>query len=489
MQPDNNVSAGTYAHECFRVYSHEVLTNRALPNAFDGLKPVQRRILAACDHLGLKPTASYVKSIKVVGTALAMYHPHADAACYSALVNVTGSAMMNGMPINRANVPLMEGQGNFGDHENPPAALRYTECRPSNYAYHFLLNRSYLAVTPKVRTETGDGDEPAYLPALLPNLLLNGADGRAVALVTNIPSFEPESVRKLVDAAFAACKGNELPSLEKTAQLMEKHLVYQYCFGGFAINPIPASDYLENSFAIDVLPKVTIEKTALVVTSIHHQKFNPANWLEKAAAIDGTKSARDETGQHGLRFVVAHDPKNGRSFDEWAKAVLASLRSRVHFKINAVVGYGDEAEVRMLSVAGLLHHWMEQRLELEASVIRSYVESADKEELHLLAVKFAIRDRDLFFPLLESDEVEAALHDFYAEAFGPEEPQENIDEAVRYILSVSLRTLTKASVSDLDDRLAKVAAALDAYDTDLTEIVKATRRSTTAALKGVKHWY
>lgn len=484
MDATTRMDAGEYAHACFGIYSDEVLKKRMLPHAFDGLKPVQRRLLIACDRLNLKPEAAFVKCVQVVGYTLALYHPHSDSSCYGALVNITGAnppthdGEQSGGPINHCNVPLLEGQGNFGDHEDGPAAMRYTECRPTRYAYHTLMNREYMSVLPTVTTESGSDQEQCFLPALLPNLLMNGADGTAIALSTSIPSFTPASVAAATLAVLTACKQDVLPSREKVAALLAEHLVYKYRFGGYMAGSLSVEDCLSNVFSLDVWPHYTMEKDALVVHSIHHKHFKPQDWLEKAETLPGTKHARDETGQHGLRFVVTYDRKSGVPYDAWEKAVRNSLRRKLHCQINAVTGFGEKAEAKMMTLADLMLYWVQVRLEMERHVVTQRIDEALVQELHLLAVRYAVENRDTFFPLLEEDDAEQALTAFYQPWLG-----EEAGDAARYILGVSLRTLTRASADDLLKRLKDVEALLQKLEGNLAAIVKTTRASTEATLK------
>ena len=173
----------------FLEYSYSVIYSRALPDARDGLKPVQRRILFMMDQMGLRPDRGHVKSARVVGEVMGKLHPHGDAAIYDAMVRMAQSFAMR--------VPLVDGHGNFGSLDDGPAAPRYTEAR----------------MAPAARTLTGDLDEdvvdfgpnydnqfqqPAVLPAAYPNLLVNGATGIAVGMATNMA---PHNMREVAAGA------------------------------------------------------------------------------------------------------------------------------------------------------------------------------------------------------------------------------------------------------------------------------------------------
>ncbi len=170
-------------------YAMSVIVARALPDARDGLKPVQRRILYAMHDMGMRPGTPYKKSARIVGEVLGKYHPHGDSAVYDAMARMAQDFSLR--------YPLVDGQGNFGSVDgDAPAAMRYTEARLARIAEALLADIEKETVD---WTDNFDGSlqEPSVLPALLPNLLLNGNSGIAVGMATNIP---PHNLSELVDA-------------------------------------------------------------------------------------------------------------------------------------------------------------------------------------------------------------------------------------------------------------------------------------------------
>src|SRR5512135_214941 len=170
-------------------YAMSVIVSRALPDARDGLKPVQRRILYAMHDMGLRPGTPYKKSARIVGEVLGKYHPHGDSAVYDTMARMAQDFSMR--------YPLVDGQGNFGSIDgDAPAAMRYTEARLARVAESMLADIERETVD---WTDNFDGSlqEPSVLPALPPNLLLNGASGIAVGMATNVP---PHNLRELADA-------------------------------------------------------------------------------------------------------------------------------------------------------------------------------------------------------------------------------------------------------------------------------------------------
>jgi DNA gyrase subunit A len=173
-------------------YAMSVIVARALPDARDGLKPVHRRILYSMHENGHTPDRKYVKSARVVGDVMGKYHPHGDQAIYDALVRMAQDFSMR--------LPLIDGQGNFGSVDgDPPAAMRYTECRLARPAMELLddIDKETVDFQPNY---DGNEKEPVVLPARFPNLLVNGAGGIAVGMATNIP---PHNLGEVIDACIA----------------------------------------------------------------------------------------------------------------------------------------------------------------------------------------------------------------------------------------------------------------------------------------------
>ena len=172
-------------------YAMSVIVSRALPDARDGLKPVQRRILYAMHDLGLAPNSAYKKSARIVGEVLGKYHPHGDSAVYEAMARMAQDFSMRCM--------LVDGQGNFGSVDgDPPAAMRYTEARLTAASIEMLkhIDKHTVEFAPNF---DGSLTEPLVLPALIPNLLVNGATGIAVGMATNIP---PHNLAEVIDAGI-----------------------------------------------------------------------------------------------------------------------------------------------------------------------------------------------------------------------------------------------------------------------------------------------
>ncbi|MCX7065368.1 MAG: DNA gyrase subunit A, partial [Proteobacteria bacterium] len=172
----------------FIEYAMSVIMSRALPDARDGLKPVHRRILYGMYDMGLEPTRSHVKSARVTGDVMGKYHPHGDSAIYDALVRMTQDFSIRH--------PLVDGHGNFGSPDDGPAAARYTECRLTPIALELLDGIDEGTVDFR-DNYSGEFTEPSVLPSRFPNLLVNGSQGIAVGMATNIP---PHNLGEVIDA-------------------------------------------------------------------------------------------------------------------------------------------------------------------------------------------------------------------------------------------------------------------------------------------------
>lgn len=243
----------------FRDYAVNVIIDRALPDVRDGLKPVQRRILYAMTELGLDPKKPHRKSARIVGDTMGKYHPHGDSSIYEALVHMSEDYSLS--------IPLIDGHGNFGSVDgDSAAAMRYTEARLSEGAMTMLehLEQGLVEFSPNFDNSE---QEPTVLPAMLPNLLINGTTGIAVGMATNIPPHNPVEV---IDGAIAYMDNPEL-SLE---QLMEYIPGPDFPTGGQIINQdVLPSIYATGEGKLKVRGKVTIEngdagRKQIVITEI-----------------------------------------------------------------------------------------------------------------------------------------------------------------------------------------------------------------------------
>ena len=281
-------------------YAMSVIVSRALPDARDGLKPVHRRILFSMSENGYDWNKPYRKSARVVGDVIGKYHPHGDQSIYDALVRMAQDFSMR--------LPLLDGQGNFGSVDgDPPAAMRYTEVRMAKAA-HALLNDIDKNTIDFKDNYDGTEKEPVVLPAELPNLLVNGANGIAVGMATNIP---PHNLGEVIDACIALIDNPAITIDE----LIEHVPAPDFPTGGIMLGRQGArSAYHLGRGSIVVRGRVEIEdirkdRQAIIITEIPYQ-VNKASMVEKIAElvrekrIEGISDLRDESDRNGMRVVV-----------------------------------------------------------------------------------------------------------------------------------------------------------------------------------------
>ena len=281
-------------------YAMSVIVSRALPDVRDGLKPVHRRILFSMSEQGHTPDRSYVKSARVVGDVMGKYHPHGDLAIYDTLVRMAQPFSMG--------LLLIDGQGNFGSVDNdPPAAMRYTECRLTKAAMSILADLDKDTVDFRENYD-GSESEPSVLPSRIPNLLVNGGGGIAVGMATNIP---PHNLGEIVDACLAYIDDPEIlvdalldivpgPDFPTGGEIIGRTGARQALMTG------RGSVIMRGKAAIETVRK---EREAIIITAIPFQ-VNKASLVERIAElvrekrIEGIADLRDESDRHGMRVVV-----------------------------------------------------------------------------------------------------------------------------------------------------------------------------------------
>jgi DNA gyrase subunit A len=281
-------------------YAMSVIVSRALPDVRDGLKPVHRRILYAMHEMGITSAKAYRKSAGIVGEVMGNFHPHGDQAIYDALVRMAQDFSMR--------LPLIDGQGNFGSLDgDPPAAMRYTECRLEKVS-ETILEDIEKATVDFQENYDGRKTEPTVLPARFPNLLANGAGGIAVGMATNIP---PHNLGEVIDATMALIDD---PSLT-VSDLIEYVPGPDFPTGGIILGRGGIrSAYETGRGSVVMRGRVSVETTkrdreALIVTEVPYQ-VNKASMVEKIAdlvrdkRIEGIADLRDESDRSGVRVVI-----------------------------------------------------------------------------------------------------------------------------------------------------------------------------------------
>ena len=433
----------------FLEYAYSVIYSRALPDARDGLKPVQRRILYQMAEMGLRPDRGHVKSARVVGEVMGKLHPHGDTAIYDALVRLAQEWALR--------VPLVDGHGNFGSLDDGPAAARYTEARlaPPALALTENLDEDVVDFIPNY---DGQFQQPAVLPAAFPNLLVNGASGIAVGMATNM------APHNLIEVVAAATHLLENPDAT-TEELMEFVPGPDFPSGAIIMGLDGIKDaYLTGRGAFKVRGKTSIEplgprRTGIVVSELPYM-VGPERLIEKirdavqAKKLQGISDVTDLTDRnHGLRVAIG--VKTG--FDP--QAVLDQLYRLTpledSFSINNVALV--DGQPRTLGLKELLRVYVAHRLEVITR--RSRYRLARREErLHLVeGLLIAILDIDEVIQVIRSSDDSEQARMRLREVFDLSELQ------AEYILELRLRRLTKFSRIELEaerDALKAEIAAL-----------------------------
>ena len=363
-------------------YAMSVIVGRALPDARDGLKPVQRRILYAMQELGLTPDRPYRKCARVVGDVLGKYHPHGDQAVYDALVRLVQTFA--------SRHPLLDGHGNFGSvDDDPPAAMRYTETRLAPIAHQALLEEIGDDTVDFAPNFDGSQQEPTVLPAQLPFLLLNGCSGIAVGMATSIP---PHNLGEVVDGLVALIRKPELsddqllqlipgPDFPTGGEVLLSSGLRETYLRGRGSIPMRGVAHTE-----EVQPgKGRHKRNAVVVTELPYQ-LSKAGWIEKLAEsvndgkIGGIADIRDESDREGMRVVVE------LRRDAEPDKVLKELQRRTALQSNfgAILLALVDGQPRQLSLRQLLQTFLDYR---ELTLIRRTSHALRKTEDRLEVVE------------------------------------------------------------------------------------------------------
>ncbi|WP_433545312.1 DNA gyrase/topoisomerase IV subunit A [Streptomyces sp. CA-294286] len=433
----------------FLEYAYSVIYSRALPDARDGLKPVHRRIVYQMNEMGLRPDRGYVKCARVVGEVMGKLHPHGDASIYDALVRMAQPFSMR--------LPLVDGHGNFGSlgNDDPPAAMRYTECRMADATS--LMTESIDENTVDFNPNyDGKEREPVALPAAYPNLLVNGATGIAVGMATNMP---PHNLGEVVAAARHLIKhpgadletlmrfvpGPDLPTGGRIVGLGGIKDAYERGRGTFKIR---ATASVEN---------VTARRKGLVVTELPFT-VGPEKVIAKikdlvsAKKIQGIADVKDLTDRsHGLRLVI--EIKNGFVPEAVLEQLYKLTPMEESFGINNVALV--DGQPLTLGLKELLEVYLDHRFE----VVRRRSEfrrTKRRDRLHLVeGLLVALIDIDEVIRLIRSSENSAQAKERLIERFGLSEIQ------TQYILDTPLRRLTKFDRIELESERDRLNGEID----------------------------
>ena len=436
-------------------YAYSVIYSRALPDARDGLKPVQRRILYTMDDMGIRSDRPHVKCARVVGQVMGVLHPHGDVAIYDALVRQAQPWAQR--------LPLIDGHGNFGSLDAGPAAMRYTECRMAAAAHAMTAGLDEDTVDFRPNYD-GKGTEPVVLPAAFPNLLVNGASGIAVGMATNMaPHNLVEVVQALkhllrhpeasTDDLMRFIPGPDLPTGGKIVGLDGIKDAYETGRGSFRIR------------ATARVEQVSPRRKGIVVTELPYlvgpeKIIEQVKALHQAKKLTGIADIKDLTDlANGLRLVI--EVKNGINADALLEQLYKLTKLEDSFGINAVALV--EGQPRTMSLRDMLSVYLQHRLDVTLRRTNFQLGKA-RDRLHLVqGLLIAIVDIDDVIAIIRSSDDVAAARTRLMEVFDLSEIQ------ATYILDMQLRRLTKFSTIDLEaeqDELATRIADLSAIADD-----------------------
>jgi len=461
-------------------YAMSVIVSRALPDARDGLKPVQRRILYAMYKMGLTSGARFSKSAKIVGEVLGKYHPHGDAPVYEALARMAQDFSMR--------YPLIRGQGNFGSVDgDPPAAMRYTEAKLSKIAEEMLFDIEKETVD---WTDNFDGTlkEPIFLPGKLPNLLLMGAEGIAVGMATKIP---PHNLSEVVDALiFMIDKAKVEEKILKEKQ-NAKDLITEINFPAELdqlMNYIKGPDFptggiiygfsdIKNVYATgrgSILIRAKVEeedlghgKMAIIVKELPYQ-VNKAALVEKIAKlvqdkkIVGISDLRDESDREGIRVVI--ELKRDASYKKVLNNLFKYTELQTSFPANIVALVDGIPQT--LSLKSLLEIYLRHRMEIV--IKRSYFElEKAKARAHILeGYLIALDHIDEVIALIKKSKNEEEAKQALMKSFKLSAIQ------AQAILDMPLKKLTGLEREKIENELATLKELIDYLNSLLKDIFK-----------------
>ena len=464
-------------------YAMSVIVSRALPDARDGLKPVHRRILYAMQESGYTSDKPYRKSARIVGDVMGKYHPHGDQSIYDAMVRMAQPFSMRLM--------LLDGQGNFGSMDgDPPAAMRYTEIRLDKSAEAMLadIDKDTVDFQPNYDDST---EEPSVLPAQFPNLLVNGANGIAVGMATNIP---PHNLGEVIDACCAYIDDPEV-SMERLLELLPGP---DFPTGGIILGRAGAKSALYTGRGSVVMRgRVTIEeirkdREAIIITEVPYQ-VNKATMIEKIAElvrakrIEGISDIRDESDRDGVRVVI--EIKR----DAMGEVVLNQLYRysalQTSFGVNMLALNGGKPE--LLNLKQLLVAFVNFREDVIQRRTRFLLAKARDRAHVLVGLAIAVANIDEVIALIRAAPDPATAREQLMTRLWPasdvaamialiDDPSYRVEDGhyrlsetqARAILDLRLQRLTALGRDEIAEEMAKLAAEINEYLSILGDRVK-----------------
>lgn len=422
----------------FIAYAMAVNVSRAIPDVRDGLKPVHRRILYAMGELNLFNDKPYRKCARIVGDVLGKYHPHGDSAVYEALVRLAQDFSIR--------CPLVDGQGNFGSVDgDPPAAQRYTEARLSKIASEMLrdIDKNTVDFYPNFDNTLM---QPVVLPSRFPNLLVNGADGIAVGMATNIP---PHNLGEVIDGAIAVMENPDIT----VEELMKIIPAPDFPTGGIMMGRVGIRNaYKTGKGSILLRAKTEIEehdgRQRIIVTELPYQ-VNKAKLVETIAGmvkdkrLEGISDIREESDRHGMRIVFE------LKRDANAQVVLNSLFKQTQMQVSdgiILLALAD-GEPKILSLPEILKYYIAHQKEVVKRRTQFDLEKAEDRYHIIEGLVIALDNIDRVIAIIKGSEDKQSAAAALSSEFGLSDRQTNA------ILEMKLSRLTHLEVESLRNEL------------------------------------
>ena len=457
----------------FIAYAMAVNVSRAIPDVRDGLKPVHRRILYSMHEMGLYNDKAYRKCARIVGDVLGKYHPHGDIAVYDALVRLAQDFTIN--------FPLVDGHGNFGSVDgDPPAAMRYTEARMSKLAAEMLrdLDKETVDYYP---TFDDTGMQPCVLPARFPNLLVNGSDGIAVGMATNIP---PHNLAEVIDGVIAQIDNPEI-SID---ELMEHIPAPDFPTGAIlmgragikrAYRTGRGNYILRARCEIEDYTSGNTQRTRIVVSEIPYQ-VNKAKLIENIAdlvkdkRIEGISDIREESDRDGMRIVIELRK------DANAQVVLNLLYKHTQLQTsNGIILLAlVDGEPKVLNLKECIHYYIEHQKDVIVRRTKYDLNKAE-ERAHIVAgLVLALANIDEVIAIIKQSADKNVACEKLMQAFELSDKQANaiLEMRLQRLTSLEVEKLQEEleqlerTIADLKDILANEQRVLDIIKTDLCTI-------------------
>ncbi len=450
-------------------YSMSVIIGRALPDVRDGLKPVHRRVLYTMSEMGLEHNKKYTKCAKVVGQTMGVYHPHGDSAIYDTMVRLAQPFSLR--------YPMVDGQGNFGSVDgDPPAAMRYTECRLTRIAGEMLADIEMETVdfVPNYDESTS---EPAVLPTRIPNLIVNGSNGIAVGMATNIP---PHNLTEVVNAAIELVNHPQAGLIEVLRHIQGP----DFPTGGFIFGKSGIAQAYTNGRgrflmrARTEIEQITKEKTAIIVSEIPYQ-VNKSKLIERIAElvnekiVDEISDVRDESDRDGMRIVI--ELKRGSQPEIVLNQLFKHTQMQESFSMIflAVVN----GQPRELGIVDALRCFIDHRIEVVRRRTVYLLRKAREREHVLEGYRIALDNLDTVIRIIRGSGSRAeARENLYAWGKGSEivirldrerlhgEESGLTLRQIDAILELQLYRLTQLSIDELMKELAEVRVKIAEYE-------------------------